>query len=381
MIKINITRVPLKYFYYFQWLILGLYLIKSNNKIEVTLRPKKLHERFFLRFYSIYLGLRKYSKWFRKREENTYCLEGEVISSGRKVIFCYDIADCPYFFDTEYLKKVDLYFKAQCPTKIEREGFPLTQSIRIPYNEFVFLNKEKIKPSMLGPSCRSNNMFSFKKLKKGLESIIYRGGDKEKLLMCYFGNSKGPKPTYSKEPDLYNCESDILGYFGNKIAHPNEKRAIVARTIAELGDEFDGRLINDGHFGTDSKPSNAHLYIPLAEFAAHISKFKYNMNISGNRLSIPNKFIYSFAVGTAIFTDKLQVKWYKPFGKELVETIEMGYLKNELVNWESFIQSIKNLPDVGSNEVLREFYDKWYPDIFARYIVNTCLEKLKEESI
>lgn len=378
MIKVKIKNVPLKYFYYFQWFILGLYFLSAKDKIKVTLSPKKLSEKFFLRYYSIYLGLRKYSKWFRKNEKEDYCLEGEITTGNKTINFCYEIADCPYFFDTEYLKKVDLYFKAQCPDKMEKEGFPLTPYIRIPYKEIVFAFEDKIRPSMLGPSCRSNNMYSFTKLKNGLENIMYKGDEKIGMLMCYFGNSKGPKPTSPEKPDLYNRESDILGYFEDKISHPNEKRAVVTRMILESGEGFDGRLINDGHFGSDGKPTNAHLIIPLVDYASHISKYKYNLNISGNRLSIPNRFIYSFAVGTAILTDKLHVKWYKSFGKEVFETTEMGYLKNEQVNWESFLQTIKNLPDVHPNEVLKEFYDKWCPEAFASYIVNTCLDKLRE---
>lgn len=53
---------------------------------------------------------------------------------------------------------------------------------------------------------------------------------------------------------------------------------------------------------------------------------KTNLNISGYRMSVPNCFIESFMVGTAIMTDELFVKWYKPFDKEVFETIGMSYL-------------------------------------------------------
>ena len=377
MVKIEIKRIPLKYFYYYQWLVLGLYQLSIKNEIKLVIKPEKLADKIFTRFYFLYLGLRKYNKWFRNIEKDNYCLEAEITFGKHKLTFCYDIADCPYFYDLDNLKKADLYFKAQCPIEIENEGFPLTPNIRIPYSEIVLSNKEKIKPSMLGPSCKSTSLLSFKKLSKGLDDIMYKGGKKEGILMCYFGNSKGPKPTCSQAPDLYNKESDILGYFGERISHPNEKRAVVAKIINKLGKRYDGRIINDGNFGIGGKPTNAHLYIPLTEYASHISKFKYNFNVSGNRLSIPNRFIYSFAVGTAIITDRLHVKWYKPFVKEVIETTEMGYLKKEEVDWESFCESIKNLPDVDPDEVLFEFKNKWAPEPFARYIVNTCLDKIK----
>lgn len=380
MVKIIIKRVPLKYFYYFQWLILGFYQLSHKNEIDIVLRPKKLSEKFFIRFYVLYLGLRKHIKWFRQHEENNYCLEGEAIIGSKKMTFCFDIADSPYFFDIKKLQEVDLYFKAQCPREIKKEGFPLTPDIKIPYDEMVFLNLDKIKPTMLGPSCRSNNLFSYRKLKKGFESFVYVKATKEGTLMCYFGNSKGPKPNNSKNPDLYKKESDILGYFGEQISHPNEKRAIVTRIIAALGKGFDGRVINDGHFGSDGKPTNAHLFIPLKDYALHIAKYRFNMNVSGNRLSIPNRFIYSFAVGTAVLTDKLHVKWFKPFGKEVVETTEMGYLKNDEVDWDSFEQTIRNLPDVQQDEVLLEFNNKWSPEVFARYIVNECINAIETKN-
>lgn len=373
MISVKINHIPLKYYYYFQWLILGLHILSSKGEIKLKIKPNKLSERFFLRFYSVYLGLRKYFSWSKKMEKEEYCLEGEISTDNRIFRFCYDVADCPYYFATDYFGKIDVYFKAQHPKIIEKEGFPLTPEIRVPYDNQVLMNLHKIKPSMLGPSCRSNNIYSLKKLMKGLNEIMQKENTKEGILMCYFGNSKGPKPTSSQSPDLYNRETDILGFFGNRITHPNEKRAIASHIISNLGSGYDGRIINDGHFGVDGKPTNMHLFISLADYGRHISKFKYNLNISGNRLSIPNRFIYSFAVGTAILTDKLHVKWYKSFNTEVVETVEIGYLNNDKVDWEGFKRSISELPDVDSDVILNEFATKWAPDVFARYIITTCL--------
>jgi len=373
MISVKIKHIPLKYFYYFQWFILGLHTLASRNEISFKIKPDRPAEKFFLRFYSVYIGLRKYLKWFRKLEKEEYCLEGEISEGSRTVKFCYEIADCPYFFVTDNLRKYDVYFKAQHPTVIEKEGFPLTPDIRIKYDNQVHLNLQKIRPSMLGPSCRSNNIYSFRKLSRGLKEIMKREATREWVLMSYFGNSKGPKPTFPSNPDLYNRETDILGYYGERVSHPNEKRANASRLISEMGEGYDGRVINDGHFGAEGKPTNIHKFISLDAYGLHISKFKYNLNISGNRLSIPNRFIYSFAVGTAILTDKLHVRWYRPFDKEVVETVEMGYLKNEAVDWDGFIKSVKELPDISSSEVLEAFASKWAPDIFASYIIRTSL--------
>lgn len=379
MIKVKITRIPLEYFHYFQWLILGLFELSENKEIRFTIRPKNYIDYIFLRFYKLYLGLRRISKTYRQNQRKNYCLEAEIIQEGNKISICYDIADCPYYFDAMYLSKSDLYFKAQCPKDIKTEGFHLAPEVKIPYDDSVFLNINKIMPSMLGPSCRSNNIFSYKALKKGYNSYVLGGGiKKEEILMCYFGNSKGPKAIISENSDLYNNESEILGHFANKISHPNEKRAEVARIISSLGKGYDGRIINDGYFGADGKPTNAQLFIPLKDYTSHIAKFKYNMNVSGNRMSIPNRFIYSFAVGTAIVTDKLAVKWYKPFVKEVIETIEMGYLKIDEVNWKDFRESIIKLPEVKSDEVFLEYIQKWSPEAFAKYVINTSLEKLNQ---
>ncbi len=71
---------------------------------------------------------------------------------------------------------------------------------------------------------------------------------------------------------------------------------------------------------------NTELIIPLDKFGLHVGKFQYNLNISGYRLSMTNRFIESFMDGTAVLTDKLYVKWYKPFTSEVIKTVEMGYL-------------------------------------------------------
>lgn len=117
------------------------------------------------------------------------------------------------------------------------------------------------------------------------------------------------------------------------------------------------------------------LIIPLNQFCKHISRFQYNLNVSGYRNSIPNRFIESFAVGTAILTDKLHVKWYLPFGKEVIELSEMGYLPISEVNWNKAKQDIDNLPPVNDQEVLNAYNSKWAPNVFAKYIIDTMLSQ------
>ena len=90
-------------------------------------------------------------------------------------------------------------------------------------------------------------------------------------------------------------------------------------------------------------------------------------------MSIPNRFIESFLVGTAIMTDKLAIKWYKPFGKEVIETVPMGYLLNDKVDWSQFETDIQNLPTVSKEDVIKEYNDKWEPRVVAKYIIDTVM--------
>lgn len=90
-------------------------------------------------------------------------------------------------------------------------------------------------------------------------------------------------------------------------------------------------------------------------------------------MSVPNRFIESFLVGTAIMTDRLAIKWYKPFGKEVIETVPMGYLLNDKVDWAQFQADITNLPDISKDDVIKEYNTKWEPRVVAKYIINTVM--------
>ena len=114
--------------------------------------------------------------------------------------------------------------------------------------------------------------------------------------------------------------------------------------------------------------------MPLEDFCEHISHFKYNLNISGYRLSIPNRFIESFMVGTAIVTDKLAVRWYKPFDAEVFETVEMGYLSDNKVDWGRFQFDIEHLQKVDKRDVCKAFDEKWEPSKVASYMIDELLK-------
>lgn len=372
MKKIVITKIPLKYFYYFQYLIFGLHELERAKVIILKIKPASFIDYIFYRFYFLFIVLNKYSSSFRMMVKEQYLLEGYCEENDKKVYFCYDIADSPNFYDIDKLKIVDIYFKAQCPIHFNRNGFELTSRAVLPYPNGLFEYIEKIKPSMLGPGFKVNNIFSHSKLKNKYEEMLVDDSKvfHKKSIMCYFGNSKGAKAVKVDNPDLYAKESHILGFFDEKVAHPNIKRGIAAKILTEILPDSDARIIHEGNSDAGYRPSKSPLFIPIESFSRHISDFRYNLNISGHRMSIPYRFIHSFAVGTSIVTDKLKLKWYLPFGKEVIETVEMGYLPVNEVDWVGFKEQIKNLPVNDSKEIRNAYNEKWSPKAFALYIVN-----------
>ncbi|MDR1521844.1 MAG: hypothetical protein LBS28_03185 [Streptococcaceae bacterium] len=135
-----------------------------------------------------------------------------------------------------------------------------------------------------------------------------------------------------------------MDHFKGNIEHPNIKRQRASDFLSVLGEKYDARVINQGNSDSLVKGCND-LVVPLEEFPQFVSQFQYNLNISGYRCSIPNRFIDSFSVGTKIITDKLKVKWYLPFDEDVIETVEMGYLKNSKVDWHLFKKDVLSLPD------------------------------------
>ena len=275
----------------------------------------------------------------------------------------------------------------QCPKNLDEKGFELVpnlvmpwtdhkkepnKNVRKPCNNFE-KNKYKIRPLMIGTRKLADGI-SYERLQNGFDNYIKsRNIEKNKKLMCYFGDSKGPKPVKVEEENFdIDQEKEILGRYRDLLQHPNEKRAKVAEIIKKLEpkEQYDSRVINVGNSDTGETATNENLIIPIEDFCNHIAGFQYNLNISGYKLSIPNRFIESFISGTGIVTDKLSVKWYKPFGKEVFETVSMGYLKDENVDWNKFEEDIKNLPKISKEEVIKSFEEKYSPLAVCNYIID-----------
>ncbi len=375
MNKIVITHVPARYMGYHRYLILGFYELKKQGKIKFSIRPTNIISALLYREFRFYYFVKKYCPFLLRSKKNSLTLNGYLTDGNKKIFFVYDNDDTPYYFSIKELEKVDFYFKAQCPITIEADGFEIAPGRKIKYQPEALRYKSKIYPAMLAPLYNCNNIFSYQKLLKQYKSMLHVSMPKEKILMTYFGNARGPVPIEHPSPDLFHNEAQLLGHFKGKVSHPNEKRALASKIIESLGANYDARVIDDGFRDENKQLKNQHLFIPLATYNEHISTFKYNLNIAGYRTSIPYRFVQSFAVGTAILTDKLKVKWYKPFNKEVVETVEMGYQLMEEVDWEAFKETIRNLPDITYDEVLKEFNNKWTPAAFAGYIVETLTTK------
>ena len=263
---------------YFHWFILGFYMLEDEEEISVKFKVpliSKIMSSANIKNDKVNLGLRFLQS---QTESDKYNLKGYIeYEKGEcieKKYFVIDSADSPFLFNASDLEECDVYFKMQCPKDLDKEGFSLTNEILIPWLDQNHpgtdkgnmtkkgkrtpcanfdKQKSKIVPLMIGPRKLTNGCFSKKKLLEGYNRYLSeRNVKKTKNIMCYFGNSMGPNPSQNViEPD-YDWESDLLGYFGDKINHPNEKRAKVSEIIAQK-ENCDARIITVGHSDTGIK--------------------------------------------------------------------------------------------------------------------------------
>ena len=370
---------------YFEWFLLGFYCLQEAGEISLEFDIPLLH-----RIVSL-LSIRGVNR-MRIILHNDVHMDGYIVlEDGRKRAFTFDCCDNPYQFDEERLINTDTYFKMQCPIDLSRDSFALTDTINIPWIDYKHADRSikkaadrgerliisdlrqyiyKIKPLMIGTRQISKGL-RYKHLRAGYDIYMKsRNLHKSKKFMCYFGNALGHVPSKNVTHIDYSSQSDILGFFGDRISHPNEKRARVAEYLSRMGEEADARVISTTNPG--SKKTSPELFIPFKDFFRHVSHFQYNVNVSGYSMSIPSRFIDSFIVGTAIVTDKLAVKWYLPFDDcEVFETVKMGYERMDDVDWAQFERDVMSLPDTDPAKIVDCFNRKWAPEVVARYIIDT----------
>lgn len=395
--KVIITSV--KRWSYFQWFLLGFYQLDREGAIDfevscpIVERPflwsqSKLAQRIGHRL------LREY----RKRWEDSYQLMGVIqLPDGRIRRFCIDAADSPFLFERQCLEEQDCYFKMQCPVQFDEQGFRISKNVIVPWCEHrhedmalksnvrgkrkrfpdLLVYSQKIRPLMIGPRRLSfgNN---FKSLQKGYENYVSAYlAQKNKRIMCYFGNAEGPQLERDVSIDTmdWDWEADIMSAYRGVLEHPNVKRARIADLIASI-DNCDARVISRGAADSSNSVKDTAKIVPLEEFCSFVAQFQYNTNISGYRLSIPNRFIESFMVGTAIITDKCSVRWYLPFDTcEVLETERMGYEMDADVDWSRVLRDLQDVPISDPAAIRAAFERKWRPDVVARYIVDTVGEQ------
>ena len=259
MKKVVITDLSNKYHYY-QWFIYGLQKLAKNEEIVLKYKLPLLQRIATIDNSSLIMRVTnklKYKLYGGVEIKTKAYFRGYIEKDGTRHSFCIDSADSPNMFNGELLRDVDCYFKMQCPKDFDQRGFKLGNEF-IPFFDVHFLHEEdngkrkgvrnlcpevykynnKIRPLMvairsMGRTC------SFKELDATYKNLMNaRHVRQEKKAMCYFGDAKGPVPTVNvTEPD-YDWESDIMGYYGDKMHHPNEKRAIIGKILESLGDDY-----------------------------------------------------------------------------------------------------------------------------------------------
>ena len=372
---------------YFDWFLLGFYKLRDAGEIELDFRLPLINKILSA------ISVRGIGRLRRKFIADDYNMDGYIIfTDGTRKTFTIDCADSPHIFDADKLRNTDIYFKMQCPIDLDSDYFAMSDVIHAPWSDHKYLDNSqttlttiverrvindfaqytsKIKPLMIGPRRLSNGIL-YKSLESGYNNYLSaRSMNKAKKFMCYFGNAQGPKPRENITRPDYDSEGSIMGFYGSEASHPNEKRAKIAEYLSQFRGMADARIISTANADSGIK-TNKELIVPIEDFCKFISGFQYNFNVSGYRKSIPNRFIESFIVGTAIVTDKLSVKWYLPFDPcEVFETVEMGYLRNDKVDWEQFRHDVKTLPETEPQKIIDCFNRKWEPSVVARYIIDT----------
>jgi hypothetical protein len=377
---VEITHVPARSLGYFDWLLTGLGLLAQQGQLELTVREsfweKPLRFRLFEKspWPRIMPGL-----WNRLCPIDDFCLTGRLRVRDRMMNFAVDVADSPFTFALALLETVDVYFKCQCPTAFERQGFALNSQVRIPYHPDVFAFAENIRPGMIGrPLARTT---SFKANCRALKAWENRFTPrKDNAIFAFFGSSRTPEP---RRPDMalpaphnYEGESTLLARWGDQIHHPNCKRARVVQVLRELGrPDIDARVCH-----TDD-PAIRGPWLKTADYQAALQSAAVNVNISGLRRSIPFRFIDTLLCGGMVATDSLAVRWHAPFepGVEVTEIGEMGYEPESRVDWSHVRERLIDLSEnhgqrgnEGANRVRDAYRRKWSPIAYAAYVLDEC---------
>ena len=120
----------------------------------------------------------------------------------------------------------------------------------------------------------------------------------------------------------------------------------------------------------------------LAESAASAM---FDVNISGYQRSLTYRFATCFMTGTAVLSDDLAVRWYRPFeeGTEVFSLGRLGYELPQDAEWPKALDVVRavwldaeELSRKARPRILERYRTVWHPAKLAEYIVNECLDSL-----
>jgi len=353
VITVKIDYYPVKFRNYFQWLLLG--LMELSNKQIITFE--------FSEVGVIGRGLQRLKAKFSA--DKRYCIEGRICHQGQELRFAYDISDTPFLFDQKVLDRVDYYFKAQYPKDIASGHFTLSEVFDYQYPDQVMENLEKIKPALLGTRHLGKSLKYLDMLGYYRNLVSSTSDIKSKKCFIYFGSDNFPE---SIDSSSYDDE----GYFFSQLKAPSQHPNIMR-----------GWFVN--HFKDDCRFScfllNKHIGDEIAfdNFHQTVALHYYNLNISGYRMSLPNRFMDSFVVNTAVLTDNLSVQWYVDFSEYVFEFGEIGYSKQTDSSKQALVNTINQQLDSieYDNKKLTRFYQDYLaPEAFARYVIEATISKV-----
>jgi hypothetical protein len=381
--KVIFTLMPPRTMAYYDWLVTGLEILKEQNQIEIEYRGCWWDK--ILRCPKVVGAIWKYSVPLLDFVSpiDYVCLTGRVEVQDKVMNFAIDFADSPFSYSTGLLEAVDLYFKVQCPVRFDREGFPLAHRVRIPYHPEVFTFEQKIRPAMLGrPLGRSL------KLKRNLNALrrweAAVASPKDIRILASFGSAKSPPPRTPQTPlpAPYNFESEgtLLARWGERVHHPNKKRARVVEILNGFGKPgIEARLWRNN---PNAKP------IGDDDYMRAVGRALVNVNISGFRRSLPFRFMDTFLGCGAVATDTLAIRWYREFekGVEIFDLGDLGYEPEEEVNWTKLNHTLEALYEKTTNfqqnaKDVRALYErKWAPSVFASHFLNECISVIEQRN-
>lgn len=126
---------------YFQYFILGFYLLKKDRKINLKFRCNPFY--ILSTVFSNAILCKIFARLHKMTQYDSYNMYGYIkYSDGKTKKFCIDSADAPFLFEESTLKNVDAYFKMQCPKGLNPlRGFALTDEVYIPYCDHAHKNR------------------------------------------------------------------------------------------------------------------------------------------------------------------------------------------------------------------------------------------------